>query len=283
MGGKLYSYILNKRLTQWIEDNKMLNEAQAGFRQGYSTIDHVFTLLALVQKRLLNHGKLYVCLIDFKKAFDLIDRNTLWLILKKNGIRGKMYQAVKSMYEVVTARVRVGGDLTKAFMCSRGLKQGDSCSPILFSLLINELANEIVLKGKHGITLSPDILQILIMLFADDVVLLSNTIVGLQQQLSVLRDTAKRLHLVVNFEKSQVVIFRNGGYIAAREKWFYDGVKLKIVNHYKYLGIIFSTGLTFSYALKDMSNRARKGALGILRLLWRPGEQCPKLFFKLFD
>ena len=77
VGGKLYSYILNKCLTQWIEDNKMLNEAQAGFRQGYSTIDHVFTLLALVQKQLLNHGKLYVCFIDFKKAFDLIDRNTL--------------------------------------------------------------------------------------------------------------------------------------------------------------------------------------------------------------
>ena len=105
---------------------------------------------------------------------------------QENGIRGKMYKAVKSMYEVVKARVRVGDDLTEAFMCSLGLKQGDSWSPILFSLLINELANEIVLKGKHGITLSPDILQILIMLFADDVVLLSNTIVGLQQQLSVL-------------------------------------------------------------------------------------------------
>ena len=72
MGGKLYSKILNKRLTQWIEDNKMLNEVQAGFWQGYSTIDHVFTLLALVQKQLLNNGKLYVCFIDFKKAFDLV-------------------------------------------------------------------------------------------------------------------------------------------------------------------------------------------------------------------
>ena len=161
--------------------------------------------------------------IDFKKAFDLVDRNTLWLILKKNGIRGKMYKAVKSMYDV-KARVRVGSDLTEAIMCSRGLKQEDSCSPVLFSLLLNEIANEIVLKGKHGITLSPDILQILIMLFADDVVLLSNTIVGIQQQLSVLRDRAERLHLVVNFDKSQVVIFRKGGYIAAREKWFYDGL-----------------------------------------------------------
>ena len=91
--------------------------------------------------------------IDFKKAFDLVDRNTLWLILKKNGIRGKLYKAVKSMYDV-KARVRVGSDLTEAFMCSRGLKQGDSCSPVLFSLLLNEIANEIVLKGKHGITLA---------------------------------------------------------------------------------------------------------------------------------
>ena len=120
MGGKLYSYILNKRLTQWIEDNKMLNEAQAGFGQSCSTIDHVFTLLASVQKQLLNHGKLYVRFIDFKKAFDLIDRNSLWLILKNNGIRGKMYKAVKSMYEVVKARVRADGDLIEAFTCSRG-------------------------------------------------------------------------------------------------------------------------------------------------------------------
>ena len=121
------------------------------------------------------------------------------------------------------------------------------------------------------------------MLFADDVVLLSNTIAGLQQQLNVLRDTAKRLHLVVNFEKSQVVIFRNSGCIAAKEKWFYDDMKLKIVNHNKYLGVIFFNGLIFSYVLKDMSDRVRKGVLDIRRLLWSLGEQCPKLFCKLFD
>ena len=82
------------------------------------------------------------------------------------------------------------------------------------------------LIGKNGTTLPP---QNLIILFADEIVLLSNTIVGLQQQVNVLRNTAKRLHIVVNFDKSQVVIFRNGGYIAAREKWFYDGMKLKLL------------------------------------------------------
>ena len=67
---KIYSYILNKRLTQWVEENSTVNEAQAGFRRNYSTVDHIFTLLTLVQKQLLNNGKLYVAFIDFKKAFE---------------------------------------------------------------------------------------------------------------------------------------------------------------------------------------------------------------------
>ena len=162
------------------------------------------------------------------------------------------------MYDAAKTRVRAGGDLTQDFMCLHGLKQGDICSPILFSLFINELAIEIIQNGKHGITLSPELIQILIMLFADDVVLLSYTVIGLQQQLNILRGTAKKLGLVVNLQKSNVVVFRNGGHIAAREKWFYDGMKLEIVNQYKYFGVIFSTGLIFSYAHEDMANRAKK-------------------------
>ena len=118
------------------------------------------------------------------------------------------------MYDVKT-RVRAGGDHTQAFMCPRCLKHGDICSPILFSLFINELAIEIIQNGKHGVTLSPELIQILIMLFADDVVLLSHTVIGLQQQLNILRDTAKKLGLLVNLQISNVVVFRNGGHIAA--------------------------------------------------------------------
>ena len=281
--GKLYSYILNKRLTFWIEEHKLLNEAQAGFRRNYSTIDHIFTLMSLVQKQFLNHGKLYCAFIDFKKAFDLVERQQLWSVLRKTGVNGKMYKAIQSMYNIVKARIRVDGELTDTFMCPRGLKQGEICSPVLFSLFINELAQEITMKGKHGITLNPEHLQILILLFADDVLLLSNTIIGLQQQLNILSDTSKRLSLVVNMDKSKVVIFRKGGYVASRERWVYNGQTLEIVNQYKYLGIIFSTGLSFSYALRDMAARSKKGVIGILRLLWSLGNQSPQMFFKLFD
>ena len=114
-----------------------------------------------------------------------------------------------SLYEVVKERVRVNGSVTGVFECSRGLKQGENCSPILFSLLINELANEVEQHGKPGITLSPYLVQILIMLFAYDVLLISNTVVGLQQQLNILRNAAHKLNLLVNREKSKIIIFRN--------------------------------------------------------------------------
>ena len=60
----------------------------------------------------------------------------------------------KCTYDVVKARVRVGGDLTECVMCPRGLKQGEICSPILFYLLINELVDEVISTG-----LSPDDFQ----------------------------------------------------------------------------------------------------------------------------
>ena len=131
---KLYSYVLNKRLTCWIDDNRLLSETEAGFRKTYSPTDHLFTLLALIQKQLQCHKKLYVAFIDFRKAFDSVIRTKLWVILRKNGLKGQMYQAVVSMYNFVKSKVRGGNDLTESFLCPRGLKQGEICSPVLFSL-----------------------------------------------------------------------------------------------------------------------------------------------------
>jgi hypothetical protein len=279
---KIYSFVLNKRIGSWIEENNIIGEEQAGFRKEYSTTDHVFTLMATVQKQLVRHRKLYVAFIDFRKAFDSVSRGKLWTILQKNGLNGKILKAVKSMYEIVKAQVRVAGDLTDTFMCPCGLKQGETCSPVLFSLFINELTKDILELGKHGIQLTPEFIQLLILLFADDVALFSDTIVGLQTQLNVMYNTAMRLDLVVNLDKSNV-FFRNGGYIASREKWYYGSEPLKIVNSYKYLGIVLTTRLSFSSTLEDLASRARKGVVAIIKTLWSIGEHSPQVFFKMFD
>ena len=125
---------------------------------------------------------MYVAFIVFRKAFDSVIRSKWLAVLKKKSLKGKMYQAIVSMYHVVKSKVRAGNDLTESFVCPRGLKQGEICSPVLFSLFIDELANEKMQRGKHGIHLIPDLVEIVNLLFADDVILVSDTVCGLQNQ-----------------------------------------------------------------------------------------------------
>ena len=164
--------------------------------------------------------------IDFEKAFDSISRKLLWPILLKNGIKGRLYKCVRSMYENV-------------INCTRGVKQGDVCSPVLFSVFINELALDIINNGRHGVSLSSDFVQLVILLFADDMILLSETVISLQTQLNNLFSAASRLQLKVNMNKSNIVVFRKGGYLGARERWVYDDCMMKVVNSYKYLGSFY--------------------------------------------
>ena len=83
------------------------------------------------------------------------------------------------------------------------------------------------------------------MLFADDIALLSATIVSLQNQITALCKAANRLIVYVDLSKTKVMVFRKGGYLSARERWFYSTERLEVVNTYRYLGLTFSTRLSF--------------------------------------
>ena len=67
--------ILNKRLYEWAENEEKISKEQAGFRKGYSTIDHTFTLITMVKSKLDSRrgGKVYVAFIDYEKAFETVD------------------------------------------------------------------------------------------------------------------------------------------------------------------------------------------------------------------
>ena len=83
------------------------------------------------------------------------------------------------------------------------------------------------------------------MLFADDVIHLSSTPTGLQNQRDVLKADTDRLLLTVNIDKTNMV-FRMGGRMAARERWVYEDQDVKVINAYKYLGMTFTTKLCIS-------------------------------------
>ena len=85
--GKLFTSILNKRISQFLQNDRLLGEEQAGFRAGYSTSDHIFVMKALIDIYLQKKKRLYCAFIDYKKAFDLVDRTALWCKMLKSGIK----------------------------------------------------------------------------------------------------------------------------------------------------------------------------------------------------
>lgn len=283
--GKVFTSILNKRLMIWAEENGKIAEEQGGFRAGYSTADNIYILYAIVQRYFLrSSGKVYVCFVDYKKAFDTVNRNILWNTLKKNGVGGKMLRLLRNMYQNVRSCVRCPTDnLTDFFQSSLGVRQGCVLSPTLFSFFINELALEIANNGDFGIQLSPSLVQILIMLFADDVFLASYCVKGLQKQIDVLQSFSDKFSMTINLAKTKIVVFRKGGFLSAREKWWYGGEQIETVNSYKYLGLKFTSRLSMLSLVDELATKAKIRTCQILRCLYKLGNVQADVFFKIFD
>ena len=282
---KLFTSIINNRLYTWMENNMKICEEQAGFRRQFSTTDHIYTLYSMVNNRLhgQKRGKLYVAFIDFKKAFDTVNREVLWESMKEEGISTKMIKMVKGIYNIVTATVRYGNKYSDDINCPLGVKQGCLLPPILFSILINKVARKIAEKGRAGYQFITGGKEIFSLLFADDIVLVSLTPSGLQNQLNNLKMESEKLGLEVNLSKTKSMIFRGGGYIGKAEKWYYGQEKLETVNSYKYLGYTFTTKLSTEIAIAEFAGRAKGKVISIFKALYKIGKIDISVFFHLFD
>ena len=104
--GKLFTRIINNRLKNWAEFYHVYIEAQAGFRSHMGTVDNIFVLHGLITHIINNGKKLYTGFVDFSKAFDYVVRDNLWYKLIRLGIRGKVFDIIKSMYSSIKSRVK---------------------------------------------------------------------------------------------------------------------------------------------------------------------------------
>ena len=97
--GKIYSGILSRRIVKYLEDLDILSDEQNGFRSNRSCEDHIFVLSSVIQNRLSDKKDIFAAFIDFSKAFDRIDRELPLFKMIRYNIDGKIYIAVKKLYE----------------------------------------------------------------------------------------------------------------------------------------------------------------------------------------
>ena len=279
--GKLFSRILNNRLTEWAEEYYVYIEAQAGFRECMGTVDNLFVLHGLISHTLNKNEKLFCAFVDFTKAFDYVVRDILWYKLIKLGVRGNMLNVIMSMYKHIKSRVKLDCNISMGFNCELGVRQGECLSPFLFAMYLNDLEDEFYLKGSTGIDIG--MLKLFLLLYADDIIIFANTAQELQINLDILSEYCTRNRLVVNTGKTKIMIFRRGGILPRDLKFYYNEIELAIVNKFSYLGIVFSTGGSFSVCQETLAGQGMKAIFKLNRLLYNFTNITPKHRIELFD
>ena len=114
--------------------NHELPDVQAGFRKGRGTRDQIANICWIIERAREFQGNIYFCFIDYAKAFDCVDHNKLWKILKEMGIPDHLICLLRNLYAGQEATVRTGHGTTDWFHIGKGVLQGCILSPCLFSL-----------------------------------------------------------------------------------------------------------------------------------------------------
>jgi hypothetical protein len=253
---KVFTTAVCTRLTVYCENNNLLPEYQFGFRKNHSTLSATTILKQCVEDSLGKKKRIYACFVDYKKAFDLVDRGLLFTKLQKMGIPTNFAKMIFTLLSDMRFSIRSNGCLSPEFESFNGVPQGDPLSPLLFSLFTSDLPDFISHEGVYlGST------EIKYLLYADDLVLLANQPGELQKALNQLCQYVGESKLTVNALKTKCVAFYNGSRPTAH--FHFNGQVLENCNKFTYLGVVFTTRLSARKHIEHVVSKCN-GTIGLL-------------------
>ena len=263
--GKVYGRVLINRIKDKTE--AAISEVQGGFRRGRGCVDQVFVVRQICEKYLGKGKDVYFAFMDLEKAYDRVDREAMWDVLRLYGVGAKLLKAVKSMYVGSKACVRVGNEVSESFPVKVGLRQGCVMSPWLFNMYIDGVVREVNARVLgRGLELRDEndgVWEINQLLFADDTVLIANSEKELRQLVTEFGKVCERRKLRVNVNKSKVMrCTRHEG--GVRMNVTLNGEMLEEVDEFKYLGSVVAAN---GGVEADVRNRVNEGckALGAMK------------------
>jgi hypothetical protein len=232
---KLFEYCILNKL------NIELNTRQFGFRKGTSTVMAATVLKETVSKYIKNNSKVYATFLDLSKAFDKVNHNILICKMKAKGISPFIINTFDFMYRNQMVDISFNNSRSESWLIANGVRQGAVLSPLLFSLYIDDILNEI---SDMNVGCKIVLYRLNIIGYADDIVLSAPTSNGLQRMLDKLTKMLSKLCLMINTDKTVCMRFEE-------KKRIYSILPiitlnnnvLKFVDEYKYLGIIINKNL----------------------------------------
>ena len=262
---KLFTQILYQRVLKWCNKNDAIPEFQSGFRAGRGCLDNIFTLNSIIQLQLQKKGKLFAFFVDFKRAFPSINHALLWQKLARKGLSSKIINILISLYSKAKMSIKIGDQISMSVNISEGVLQGEVLSPIIFALFLADLLDFLEGKGIEGVNISCNY-NITLLAYADDLVFLASSSVGIKKLLRALHEYCTLNFLSLNPDKSKIIVFKKGGQ-KPEYNFYYGNIKIEVVNEYIYLGICFSNSGLYEKAAKIIIAKANLAAASTISLL----------------
>ena len=182
--------------------NCELPDVQAGFRKGRETRDQIANICWILEKAREFQKNIYFCFIDYAKAFDCVDHNKLWKILKEMGIPDHLTCLLRNLYAGLEAIVRTGHGTTDWFQIGKGVCQGCVLSPWLFNLYAEHIMKNAGLgEAQAGIKISRRNINNL--RYADDTTLMAESKEELKSLL--MKEESEKVGLKLNIQKTKVM------------------------------------------------------------------------------
>jgi sorting nexin-29 len=148
--------------------NKIIRQHQCGFREGVSTIDQIQTLRQILEKMEFQIETHHL-FIDFKTAYDKVNRNQLYKAILELGIPPKLVRLTQAMMEGTTCKVKIQNEISESFHIQNGLRQGDALACILFNIALEKIIHE-ANTNQHGNIIYK---SVQILAYADDIDIIS--------------------------------------------------------------------------------------------------------------
>lgn len=248
---KILSKVLLMRAEPQLDPQ--LGEYQGGFRKGRSCIEQIFNLKNIMAYQKSRKKMYVITFIDFKKAYDSIDRESLLSVLEELGLDKKTTNIIKATITNTFSKVKFMGELSDSFEIKTGVRQGDGLSPLLFNCALEKVVREWKKNIKSGIRLGckKTNLKINSIAFADDMALFAETMEEAREQILELKKQAAKIGLKISFEKTKIMTNNNypNKYLKIQEQ------KIEIVKEFKYLGEWISWNADESKAMESRKNK----------------------------
>jgi hypothetical protein len=271
---KIFTSLVNNRLSNFLEATGSIGNEQAGFRENFSTSDHIFVLHHLMSMYIKSKRRLYCTFVDYEKAFDTINRYHLWRKLLASGINGRILIAIKNMYDKSKAQVRSRGVLSDCFSSKTGVRQGDNLSPLLFAIFINDFESH-VRKSCNGARFAANLIKetlsnedtdtflcLFVLLYADDTILFADTESDMQRAIDATSSYCKDYGLRINIGKTKIMVVSRGK-VRKVKIFTCDGKIIERVDQFCYLGVIFRYNGSYQVSIKHNVVRARKALFAL--------------------